>query len=77
VCYASNIAQFADERIFIMAKTYIPGAVDIASKSHKYLTRYQTVLTAGASAEQITAVVELISCLANFLAKWHKPAVLP
>jgi hypothetical protein len=60
-----------------MAKTYIPGAVDIAKASHKYLTRYQTTLTAGASSDQITALIELISCLAAFLSKWHKPNIQP
>lgn len=57
-----------------MAKTYVPSAVDLASKAHKYLTRYQATLTAGATTEQVTALVELISCLATFLNNWHKAA---
>lgn len=56
-----------------MAKTYIPSAVTIADQAHKYLTRYQAKLTAGASPEQVTALLELISCLAAFLTKWIKP----
>jgi hypothetical protein len=56
-----------------MARTYIPGAVDIAQASHKYLTRYQAKLTAGASPDQIAALVALISCLATFLNNWFKP----
>lgn len=60
-----------------MAKTYIPGAVTIASTAHKYLSRYQTKLTLGATAPQIAAMTELIACLATFLANWHKPAPLP
>ncbi len=60
-----------------MAKTYIPGAVDVATLSHRYLTRYQSKLTAGATTDQILALTELITCLATFLSKWLKPAVLP
>lgn len=60
-----------------MAKTYIPGAVDIARSAHKYLTRYQATLTAGASIEQIAALVNLISCIADFLNEWHKPPPNP
>lgn len=60
-----------------MARTYIPGAVDIAGTAHKYLTRYQSTLTAGASAGQITALAELVACLATFLQNWTKPPVQP
>lgn len=56
-----------------MAKTYIPGAVDIANSAHKYLTRYQAKLTVGATTDQIAALSELIACLATFLSKWFKP----
>lgn len=56
-----------------MPKTYIPGAVDYAALMHKYLTRYQPKLTAGASAGQVTALVNLIACIAEFLNEWHKP----
>jgi hypothetical protein len=60
-----------------MARTYIPGAVDIAQTTHKYLSRYQAKLTLGASADQIAALSELIACLAVFLSKWFKPNVQP
>jgi hypothetical protein len=60
-----------------MAKTFIPGAVDIANGSYKYLTRWQSKLVVGATTDQITALTELISCLAIFLTKWLKPPVLP
>lgn len=60
-----------------MAKTYIPGAVNIATSAHKYLSRYQTTLTSGATPTQITAMTELIACLAQFLANWHKPPPAP
>jgi len=56
-----------------MAKTYIPGAVDVANATHKYLSRYQAKLTAGASTDQIAALGELLACLAVFLTKWFKP----
>jgi len=56
-----------------MAKTYIPSAVNIADTAHKYLTRYQAKLTVGATTEQVTALLELITCLSVFLTKWFKP----
>lgn len=60
-----------------MAKTYIPAAVDVATHTHRYLTRYQSKLTASASADQILALTELIACLSVFLSKWFKPTPLP
>jgi len=60
-----------------MAKTYIPGAVNIATAAHKYLSRYQATLVTGATTDQIAALSELITCLAAFLAKWFKPAKNP
>jgi hypothetical protein len=56
-----------------MAKTYIPSAVDIATHTHKYLSRYQAKMTIGATTDQIAALSELIACLAVFLSKWFKP----
>lgn len=56
-----------------MAKTYIPSAVDVATHASRYLTRWQSKLAIGATPEQIAALVDLISCLAVFLQKWHKP----
>ena len=56
-----------------MARTYIPSAVTIADQAHKYLTRYQAKLTVGATTEQVTALLELITCLSVFLTKWFKP----
>jgi len=60
-----------------MARTYIPGAVDIASTAHKYLTRYQATLGAGATVGQLAALAELVACLATFLQNWQKPPVGP
>lgn len=60
-----------------MAKTFIPGAVDIAETAHKYLTRYQARLSVGASSDQLVALTELIACLATFLTKWFKPPINP
>lgn len=57
-----------------MAKTYIPSAVDVAYAANKYLTRWQGKLVAGATVDQIAALVDLIACLSTFLQKWHKPA---
>lgn len=59
------------------AKTYIPGGVDIATKAHKYLTRWQHVMLIGATSGQVTALAGLITCLAQFLVDWHKPPVNP
>lgn len=65
------------ERMFYMAKTYVPMAVSLAGGLHKRLTRYQAQLVNEKSSDQVTALAELISCLANFLAKWPKPPVNP
>lgn len=56
-----------------MAKTYIPSAVDVAQHASKYLTRWQSKLSIGATTEQVAALVDLIACLAVFLQRWHKP----
>jgi len=60
-----------------VAKTFIPGAVDIANSAHKYLSRYQAKLTLGATTDQIAALSDLIACLAAFLSKWFKPGPNP
>lgn len=60
-----------------MAKTYVWGAVTAADKAHKYLTRYQATLTAGATTGQVAALIALIGCLADFLSAWHKAAPNP
>lgn len=60
-----------------MAKTYIWGAVTAADKAHKYLTRYQATLQASATPGQVTALINLIACLAEFLSTWHKAAPNP
>lgn len=63
---------------FDMAKTYVPMAVRLANGLHKRLTRYQTTISAQAvNDNQRTALVELISCLANFLSKWTLPPPSP
>lgn len=57
-----------------MAKrTYVPMAVDFANLLHGKLTRYQEKLSVDKTPEQITALVNLITCLAQFLAVWFKP----
>lgn len=55
-----------------MAKTYIDGSVTVVRHAQKYLTRWQSKMVQGASPDQITALTELITCIAAFLAKWHK-----
>lgn len=55
-----------------MAKLYIDGGVTVARAAQKYLTRWQSKLVIGATPGQITALTNLISCLAQFLNEWHK-----
>jgi len=55
-----------------MAKLYIDGGVTVARTAQKYLTRWQSKMIIGATTEQITALTDLITCIAAFLAKWHK-----
>jgi hypothetical protein len=57
-----------------MARTYIPMAVTLATGLHKRLTRYQAQLQDQATTpEQTSALLDLIACLAEFLANWNKP----
>lgn len=60
-----------------MAKTYIPSAVDKTTDLHKYLSRYQPKLTPPATPEQLTALNNLVTKCAEFLAVWHKPPPNP
>jgi hypothetical protein len=55
-----------------MAKLYIDGAVSATRVAQKYLVRYQPSLVAGATAGQIVALTNLITCIAAFLVEWHK-----
>lgn len=55
-----------------MAKLYIDGSVNVVRAAQKYLTRWQSKMVAGATAGQIAALTNLISCLAAFLNEWHK-----
>lgn len=59
------------------ARTYYPGAVKIAERAHRYLSRYQPKLVATVTPAQATALASLIAELANFLAAWPPPTVLP
>jgi len=55
-----------------MAKTYIDGSVTVVRASQKYLTRWQSKMVQGATAGQVAALTNLIACIAEFLAAWHK-----
>jgi hypothetical protein len=57
-----------------MAKLYVDGSVTVVRAAQKYLTRWQSKMVLGATTEQIAALTDLISCIAQFLAKWHKAA---
>jgi hypothetical protein len=60
-----------------MPKTYYPGAYLVAYRAHRYLTRYQTQLAAGATTTQAAALVTIVAALAAFIADWPKPNVDP
>lgn len=55
-----------------MAKTYVDGSVVVARAAQKYLTRWQSKMVIGATTDQVVALTDLITCIAAFLAKWHK-----
>lgn len=57
-----------------MAKTYIDGSVTVVRAAQKYLTRWQSKMVQGATTGQILALTNLITCIAQFLAEWHKAA---
>ena len=54
-------------------KTYVPGANNLARKLDKYLNQYEEVLSAGKTADQLTAFLNLLTCLATFIKEWPKP----
>ena len=56
-----------------MAKTYIPSAVDKTHDLNKYFARWSAQMSIGATAPQLVALANLVSCIAAFLAEWHKP----
>jgi len=57
-----------------MAKLYIDGSVTVVRHAQKYLTRWQSKMVVGATAGQILALTNLITCIAQFLNEWHKAA---
>jgi hypothetical protein len=57
-----------------MTKTYVPSAVDVVTHASRYLTRWQSKLVVGATAGQVLALTNLITCLLAFLQEWHKAA---
>ena len=58
-------------------KLYIDGLRLIASKSHKYATRYQSQLQANLTGPQYTALLSFISCVAELLATLGKNQITP
>jgi len=54
-------------------KTYVPGANDTARRLDKYLNRYEDILSQGKTSDQLTALANLIACLATFIQQWPKP----
>jgi hypothetical protein len=55
-----------------MAKLYIDGGVTVVRQAQRYLTRWQSKMVIGASPAQVTALTNLITCVAQFLVEWHK-----
>lgn len=56
-----------------MAKTYIPSAVDKTHDLQKYLARWSSQMSVGASSQQLLALANLIACVVTFLQEWKKP----
>lgn len=50
------------------AKTYVPGLILILKAAHKYMTRYQNVLSTTLSPEAYTCMLDSITALASCLA---------
>lgn len=55
-----------------MAKLYIDGGVNVVRHAQKYLVRWQSNMVKSATPGQITALTNLISCIAEFLVEWRK-----
>lgn len=60
-----------------MARTYYPMAVRFADATHKRLTKYQATLSKDRTSGQITALINLIACLGEFLIAWPKKPLDP
>jgi len=56
-----------------MAKTYIPKAVDEVQALSNYIARWGSKMSVGASTEQLLALANLATCVAEFLQVWFKP----
>lgn len=56
-----------------MTKTYIPTANNKAADLNRYFAKWAAQMSVGASADQLTALANLIACIATFLQKWPKP----
>lgn len=49
------------------ARTYVPTARLFVNQTYSYLTRWQDKMSAHLTAPQITALIALIACIAEFL----------
>lgn len=58
-------------------KTYVPMAVYWANGLYTRLTKYHETLINDKTADQLSALADLIACLAQFLAKWQNPPHAP
>lgn len=58
-------------------KLYVDGLRAAAFTAHKYATRYQAQLSSSLTADQYTALVDFIGCVAALLAKLGKNVIVP
>lgn len=58
-------------------KLYVDGLRLVADKAHKYATRYQSQLESNLTADQYTALVDFIGCVATLLVKLGKNVITP
>lgn len=58
-------------------KLYVDGLRAIAQSSYKYSTRYQATLEQNLTADQYTALVDFIACVATLLVKLGKNVITP
>lgn len=58
-------------------KLYVDGLRSVAEVAHRYATRYQAKLEGNLTADQYTALVEFIACVAALLVKLGKNIITP
>jgi hypothetical protein len=58
-------------------RLYIDGLRLVATKAHRYATRYQSALEGNLTGDQYAALLEFISCVAALLVELGPNVIVP